>query len=231
MNKTIFITGANRGVGFEFVRQYAEDGCNVIATCRDTSSAKELIDLANQMGNITVEALDIGDQPNIKSIAEKYNGQAIDILVNNAGIIDRVNNSIMEASRDSMIELFNINFFGTLAITQALLPNILKSETKRIITLSTKVSSIDDNRSGGKYGYRCSKIALNMAMKNIALEYKKQGLRIILLHPGWVRTSMGGKLALISTEKSVAGMRETMAKYIDESLANFYDYKGEVIPW
>jgi len=231
MQKTIFITGASRSIGLEFTRQYASENYKVIATCREPDSATELQILSDKFINIVIEQLDISDQKSIKIIAEKYHAQPIDMLINNAGILSRDQSSIASFDKADILKIFDTNFFGTLELTSKLLPSILLSTDKKIITLTTKVASMGDNRSGKNYGYRCSKIALNMAMKNIAIEYRDKGLRVILLHPGWVQTPMGGPSSLISTETSVDGMRQVISNKIESSLADFFEFNGKVVPW
>lgn len=231
MHKTIFITGANRSIGLEFVRQYANADHNVIATCRDPLKADELQALANNQRNINIEQLDVADENSVDAVAKKYEGQAIDSLINNAGVMHREQASFLPFNKEGILKDFETNFFGTLRLTSRLLPNLLKSTNKHIITLTTKVSSMADNRSGGNYGYRCSKIALNMAMKNIAIAYRDQGVRVILIHPGWVKTPMGGPSALIDARASVTGIREVISKRIENSMADFYEFNGKVVPW
>lgn len=231
MTKTIFITGANRSIGLEFARQYASEGFRVIATCRAPDQASELLALADQYSNLIIEKLDIGNSENIIEITHKYQNQAIDKLINNAGVLNREQASILDFDSSSIQKIFDINFYGTLELTSKLIPNILNSTDKHILTLTSKVSSMADNRGGKNFGYRCSKIALNMAMKNIALEFYEQGLRVMLLHPGWVQTPMGGPNALIDTQASVKGMREIVSQHIDNSLCDFYEFNGKIVPW
>lgn len=231
MTKTIFITGTNRSIGLEFARQYASEGFRVIATCRAPDQASELLALADQYSNLIIEKLDIGNSENIIEITQKYQNQPIDKLINNAGVLNREQASILDFNSASIQKIFDINFYGTLELTSKLIPNVLNSTDKHILTLTSKVSSMADNRAGKNFGYRCSKIALNMAMKNIALEFYEQGLRVMLLHPGWVQTPMGGPNALIDTQASVNGMREVVSQHMDNSLSDFYEFNGKIVPW
>lgn len=232
MSFNMLITGANRGIGLEFVRQYAEAGWRVYACCRKPQNADALHRLEKQYeGLISVHMLDVGNSDQINKLAKELSGVAIDLLVNNAGIYtpDRtINRGINE---EAWLESFRINTIAPLKMIEAFTQNIARGQLKKIANITSKMGSVDDNTSGGHYLYRSSKAALNMVTKNLAMDLVPQGILISLLHPGWVRTDMGGPNALISVKQSVAGMRQVIEKLNPANSGRFYAYDGQEVPW
>lgn len=229
--KAMLITGANRGIGLEFVKQYAEAGWQVIATCRHPAKAEELKKLATKHPHISIYSLDVSNPESITQLKQSITNQPIDHLINNAGIYGPSNQTLDKVTANDMLDVYKVNTLGPLLLTQALLKNVADSEEKLIIAITSRVGSIADNSAGKNYGYRTSKAALNMAMKNIAIETEAQGIRVLILHPGWVKTSMGGKNALITTAESVSGLRNIINTYQSKELAPFVAFDGRELSW
>ena len=198
------ITGANRGLGLEFVRQYANDGWHVIACCRAPEQSSELNALE---GDIDVRALDVADFSAIDGLASDLQGTAIDVLVANAGIYGKKGSSLRGVDYDEWMDVFRINTQAPLKIVEAFCSHVAASEGKRLVALTSKMGSVTENSSGGSYVYRSSKAALNAVMKSAAIDLSARGVLSCVLHPGWVRTDMGGPQGLIDAPESVAGMR------------------------
>lgn len=231
MPKTILITGANRGLGLEFVKQYAKDDQHILACCRDLAAATELQQLANAFPNIQIEKLDVANDADIRSIATKLAGMKIDLLINNAAIIGDGDKDIHSLPIDTVLKVFEVNVLSPLKMSQALYSNIAASSDKLIITISSIMGSIGNNNSGGRYPYRISKAALNMAMKNVSIDSAKDGVKVLTLHPGWVQTDMGGQEAPLTPEESIKGMRQVISQAQRLKSGGFYDYLGEEIGW
>lgn len=226
---TVVITGANRGIGLEFARQYAAAGWRVIATCRDPDKAADL----NAIDGITVEALNVADFGAVAEFGARHSAAAIDLFVNNAGIYggERAQQAFGSVDADVWLDTFRINTVAPLKLAEALAEGLAKADAGKIAILTSKVGSIADNTSGGATIYRSSKTAVNMVGKNLALELAPRGIAVVLLHPGWVKTDMGGPNALITTEESVSGMRRVIDGVSVHTSGRFYDYSGKEIPW
>jgi NAD(P)-dependent dehydrogenase (short-subunit alcohol dehydrogenase family) len=233
MSSNTLVTGANRGIGLEFVRQYAEAGWHVYACCRKPEDADELHRLASKYkGLVTVHALDVGNFDQIHQLAKQLSGITVDLLINNAGIYGHdygANSSAID--EQAWIQSFRVNSIAPLKMVEAFTQNITCSKLKKIANLTSKMGSVDDNTSGGYYLYRSSKAALNMVTKSLSLDLAPLGISVALLHPGWVQTDMGGPNALISVEQSVAGMRKVLEKLAPATSGKFYAYDGKEIPW
>lgn len=226
----VLVTGANRGIGLEFVRQYAADGWRVVACCRDPLSATALNALAASFsGKVSVYALDVSDFNQIERLASALEGQAIDLLINNAGFYPQsAFGAIDYADWD---KAFRINAMAPMKMVECFVEHVACSRLRKIVTLSSKMGSIADNGSGGSYLYRTSKVAANMVMKSLAIDLKPRGIAVTTLHPGWVQTEMGGPNALITPEQSVAGMRTVIAQFPTHNAGRFIAYDGQEIPW
>ena len=222
---TVLVTGANRGIGLELVRQMRARGHQVIGTARKPEQAMEL----KETGARVVQ-LDVTDSNSIRAMAQQLQGQRIDLLINNAGMLGHNAQSFGETDFDQVIATFDVNSLGPMRVTQALLPNILAGSGKTVIQISSTMGSIANN-SGGYYGYRASKAALNMLNKSLALELADQGITSVVIHPGWVQTRLGGENAAITVEDSVTGMVQVIAKLGPEDSGRFLDYQGEELPW
>ena len=225
---SVLITGANRGLGLEFTRQYASDGWRVFAACRDPAGAR---DLAAVEGDVSAETLDVNDGPQVAALANKLSGQPIGVLINNAGIYGP-----KDVTRDTVVydawgQVFRTNAMSPLAVSAAFAANVAQGGQKKIITLSSIMGSIAENDSSGDFIYRSSKAAVNAVMKSLARDLKSEGITVAVLHPGWVRTDMGGPDAAIEAPESVTGMRAVIAGLKESDSGRFLNYDGTEIPW
>lgn len=233
MSSTLLITGANRGLGLEFVKQYAADGWRIFACCRHPETATELETISQQnQGLITVHKLDVADFVQIESLAAELAGQELDVLLNNAGIYpDATSGGLGATNYDGWARAFRVNTMAPLKMAETFASHLARGTQKKIINITSKMGSISDNTSGGAYIYRSSKTALNMVVKSLAVDLAPRGIATALLHPGWVLTDMGGPNALISTEQSISGMRQVIARLSLKDSGKFYGYDGKEISW
>ena len=222
---TVFVTGANRGMGFEYAKQYKAQGYKVIATARKPERAEKL----NALG-VTVIQLDVTSTESVANMAKVVGEQPIDILINNAGYFDRVDVTLDKIDFDTFARTININTMGPLRVTQALIGNVLKSNEKKVINMSSGLGSIS-NSTGRWYAYRSSKTALNQVNKIMSEEYKDKGAIFVVVHPGWVRTDMGGVNATYSPEESISSLISEIAKLEQSDNGSFFDLKGKEISW
>ncbi|SCY37754.1 SDR family oxidoreductase [Nitrosospira sp. Nsp13] len=229
--KATLITGANRGIGLEFSRQYAADGWRVFACTRHPQKSDALNTLAAEFPQqITVHALDVGDHAQIEQLAQSLTNESIDLLLNNAGIYTSCHKDD-NIDQEAWMHSFLINTIAPLKMAQTFFPQIARGSQKSIVTISSKMGSIADNSGGGSYIYRSSKAAVNMVVKSLAIDLKTAGITAVVLHPGWVKTDMGGPNALISTEQSVSGMRNVIHHLTLADSGKFIAYDGKMIPW
>ena len=226
---TVLITGANRGIGLEFTKQYALDGWRVFSCCREPQSASALQAIASTSNNVQILALDVGDFAQIDALAFQLKHESIDLLLNNAGVYP--SSSFGNTDYSAWADGFKINSMVPLKMAEAFVQHISRSQLKKIATLSSKMGSIDDNTSGESYSYRTSKTAVNMVMKSLSIDLKPYGISVVTLHPGWVQTDMGGSNALINTETSVSGMRKVIADLNLSNTGKFIAYDGKAINW
>jgi NAD(P)-dependent dehydrogenase (short-subunit alcohol dehydrogenase family) len=222
---TVLITGANRGIGLEFARQFVAKGYKVIGTARDPADAKDLSATADR-----VEPLDVTDAASVAALASRLQGVPIDILVNNAGVFDRKDVTIDKVDFVMMEQTFAVNTIGPLRVTQALLPNLRASKRRTIVSISSQLGSIEKS-DGRWYAYRASKAALNQINKTLSAELAPEGFTCVVLHPGWVRTDMGGAGATYTPQESVRGLITVIEKLGPADNGRFYDFKGNPIPW
>ncbi|MCS6947167.1 MAG: SDR family oxidoreductase, partial [Steroidobacteraceae bacterium] len=206
---TVLITGSNRGIGLEFARQYAARGWRVIATARDPQSAPELAALARQYpANVVIERLDVADEAQIAALASKYRGQPIDVLLNNAGLLgEPERQSLADLDYATFVEVLRVNTFAPLAVARAFLDNVRASEQKKIVAITSGLSSMHNTqRFGGLYFYRISKAGLNMAMRTLQADTRAQGIKVGILAPGVVDTRLlrqsGYRGAALTPEES-----------------------------
>ena len=223
--RTVLITGANRGLGLEFARRFDALGYNVIGTARKPARAIELSDLG-----VRVEQLDVTDEASVAALAESLDGVTIDILINNAGYFDRTNGTLAEMDFADMEKTFAVNAIGPLRVTRALLPNLQAGAGKTVVNISSQMGSVGTN-GGGYYSYRASKAALNQLTVTLSLELAEQGFTCVVLHPGWVRTRMGGENATFSPEESVEGMMTVIGTLTPADTGHFLGLHGKEIPW
>lgn len=226
---TVIVTGANRGIGLEFARQYAADGWRVIATCRRPDEAATLKALAG----VEVHTLDVGDPAAIQGFAAALAGERIDLLLNNAGIFgpDHPRQSKDGIDPEGWLQTLRINALAPVLLTLALRDNLAKAEAPKVATVSSQLGSIGENGSGGMYAYRASKAAINAGNRSLAVDLKERNIACVVLHPGWVQTDMGGANAPVKPADSVAGMRRVIARIGLDDSGCFYGYDGREIPW
>ena len=224
----VLVTGASRGLGLEFSRQYAAQGWRVIATCRQPRAAKALTALK---GDVRVRALDVNDQTQIRALARALKSEAIDLLINNAGIFGPRKETFGKVDTESWHQVFHTNVMAPMMIAEAFADHLARGERKTIIALTSMMGSVAQNESGGAYIYRSSKAALNMVMKGLSLSLKPRKISVVMLHPGWVRTDMGGAGADLGIDESVAAMRNVIANLKPTDSGSFFNYNGKRIPW
>ena len=225
---TILITGASRGLGKEFARQFAADGWRVIATCRTLEGGANLRDLK---GNIEVHLLDVLDHRAIDRLSTDFKAEAIDCLLNNAGVYGLKGARFGASDYDTWTKEFQINVHSPMKMAEAFIEQVARSNRKQIVTLTSKMGSITDNEIGGSYVYRSSKAAMNAVVKSLSIDLADRGVTCVALHPGWVRTDMGGPDGLIDPPESVAGMKAVIEDLDISKGGRFYNYDGSEIPW
>jgi NAD(P)-dependent dehydrogenase (short-subunit alcohol dehydrogenase family) len=227
---TVLITGAGRGIGLEFARQYAADGWRVIACSRKPEAATELAGIATSSnGKVTAHALDVLDHRGIEQLAKGLAQTPIDVLINNAGI--GANEKFGESNYERWLEAFKVNALGPMKVAEAFVKQVAASGERKIVTLSSLMGSIGDNQLGSYYGYRSTKAAANAIVRSMAIDLKRQGIIAVAMHPGWVRTDMGGPRAPLDVESSVAGMRHVIAGLSRAQSGCFLSYEGKELPW
>ncbi|MEO5574094.1 MAG: SDR family oxidoreductase [Gammaproteobacteria bacterium] len=226
---SIIITGANRGLGLEFARQYAADDWRVFACCRKPQGAKELRALEKQHKNLTVHGVDVADHRQIDALAGDMSPEKIDVLINNAGVYH--DGAFGQLDYHTWIESFRINTFAAAMMAEAFVAQVGRSEQRLIVAITSLMGSIEDNTSGGSYLYRSSKTALNSVMKSLSVDLKPRGIGALVLHPGWVKTDMGGAGGQITPEESVRGMRSVIERFTLKDTGHFLNYDGRELPW
>jgi short-subunit dehydrogenase len=230
--KTVVITGANRGIGLEHARCYAERGVQVFATARSLTDAGELQKIASRSnGAVKIVAYDAAHADGHRSLKDAIGDIPVDLLLANAGIMGDRAQMFGSIDVEEMLELFRVNSIAPLRLAQALAGNVAISNRKLIAFQSSQMGSIGDNKSGGYYAYRASKAALNMIANGVANDLKSRGIVAVTLHPGWVKTRMGGSGAPLSVEQSVAGQQRLFEKLNMANTGRFFNYDGKELPW
>ena len=227
---TVLVTGANRGLGLEFVRQYASEGAKVIACARELDKARELQELSNKHGQIEIHPLDTSDFEACFALARQLKGEAIDTLINNAGYYGPKKQSAEDMDFEGWAYTFAVNTMGPLALSQALKENLTLGRERKLITITSGMASTATTE-GGYIAYRASKAAVNNVMRNLSIDWRKDGIIVALLSPGWVRTDMGGAGAPLSPEQSVTGMRKVLAGLTPSDNGKFLTWQGHESPW
>ncbi len=236
---TVLITGANRGIGFEFAKQYAEKGWRVLAGARDPDGAGDLHALSEEYPAVSIEQLDVSDPDSIDRLAGKLSGQAIDLIVNNAGIFGEFGDQMFGALKIDLFDTFmRTNALGPLKMCEAFLPHVASSQQKKMVSITSQAGSfaLDSGGLPGMYYYKSSKAAQNMIMRNIAKDVEKDGVAVGILSPGMVNTA--GELpperrfpGIIEPPESIAGMIEVIDGLSLENSGSFIRYNGELQPW
>ncbi|MCW2337836.1 NAD(P)-dependent dehydrogenase (short-subunit alcohol dehydrogenase family) [Sphingobium sp. B2D3A] len=219
---TIVIAGANRGIGLELARQYAQDGHDVIRAMRGEDRADPIFG--------TTMALDVADAQSVSKFAAALDGRPVDLLLANAGVIGPERQSSTDMDFDGFLHTLDVNVLGPLRVIQALLPNLRKAAHPRVAVTSSRMGSMAAPQSG-HLAYRASKAAVNKVVQCLAADLAGEGIAVASLHPGWVRTDMGGPGADIDVETSAAGLRQVLDGLSMENSGRFWAYDGEVLDW
>jgi NAD(P)-dependent dehydrogenase (short-subunit alcohol dehydrogenase family) len=226
------ITGANRGLGLEFARQYLGDGWQVYATCRNPATASELRRLAgNSDDKLRILAMDVTDPASIQAAATELDGEAIDLLLNNAGVIGPQGQAIGNIDYNAWAEVLAVNTMGPMRVSEGFVEHVARSDRKLIVTLTSGMGSIADNSSGGSIVYRSSKAAVNMVMRSLAIDLAPRGITCAVVNPGWVRTDMGGTNATLEPSESISALRRLIATLGPEQSGKFFNHTGREYPW
>lgn len=221
MKSTVVITGANRGVGLALAEQYHQAGWRVIGVCRESSDALEAA------AERVIEGIDVTQAESVAALANALQGETLDILINNAGLLQ--DESLGSLDFDSIREQMEINAYAPLRVVEALLPTLRKGS--KIANITSRMGSIADNDSGGRYGYRASKAALNAFGKSLAMDLKPQGIAVAQLHPGYVQTRMVNFGGLISPQEAALGIAARIEALTLENSGGFWHSNGESLPW
>ena len=227
--KTVFITGSNRGIGLGLVEHYLKLGDKVIAACRNPETATELQSLS-ESGDLMIVKMDVGDQNSIEEAATLLKNVEIDLLINNAGIGGGQQQSLNEVDEANWMQVLRINTMSPLFVTRAFVPNLARSRQAKVMVLSSQLGAISYNNIG-LYAYESSKAAVNKVVRGMALDLKSQGICVCALHPGWVKTEMGGPNAAISVEVSVVGLINTIDSLNLHKTGTFWQWDGSEHPW
>ncbi|MFP4004219.1 MAG: SDR family oxidoreductase [Alphaproteobacteria bacterium] len=228
---TILVTGANRGIGLEFARQYAENGANVIACCRNPEQAEDLAAIArDHKDRVEIIQLDVTDAASVELLGRRLEGRPIDVLINNAGVMGGRRQQFGDLDYHEWAHCLSVNVMGPMRVSETLADNVAAGDERKIVNVSSRMGSIGD-ASGGAYIYRTSKAALNMASRVLANELADRGVTVLAVHPGWVQTRMGGANAAVTPRDSVSGLRALIEKAGPEMSGRFWHYEGWEIPW
>ena len=230
-NPTILITGANRGIGLELTEQFAEDGWQVLACCRNPADAGQLQALIERGLDIELHALDVTDYEQMATLASQLDKRPIDILLSNAGIYGSKGVGFGEVEAQEWRQVLEVNTIAPLMLVQAFVEQVAASQQKLVAVISSKVGSIADNSGGGGYVYRSSKTAVNQVAKSLSIDLADREISVISLHPGWVQTEMGGPNAEISTHESVSGLKNILQSAGRAQSGQFIEFNGDRIPW
>jgi NAD(P)-dependent dehydrogenase (short-subunit alcohol dehydrogenase family) len=229
---TVLVTGANRGLGLEFARQYSADGWQVFAACRAPHDAEELQRLAAERSErIRVIEMNVTDTASVRAAAAGLKDEAVDLLLNNAGVGGPGGQQLGSLDYAAWARVLDTNTLGPMRVAEAFLDHVAKSRDSKIVTITSGMGSIEDNTSGGRYAYRSSKAAVNMVMKSLAVDTAPRGITCIVINPGWVRTDMGGPDGKLEPAESIKAMRSVIAKLRPEDSGKFLNYTGKPYPW
>lgn len=230
---TVLVTGSNRGLGLEWVRQYAAEGWRVYATCRQPTEAGELKALAAREKGIRILRLDVTKPDEINALAVELINEPIDVLVNNAGVyLEKfMEVGLRKLRYEDWEYTFQVNTLGAVRVTEALQEHVARSEKRLVVVISTHMASIADIAAPGAYYYRSTKAALNAVMEGLTHELRPKGVGVLILHPGWVRTRMGGEGTSLMPLESVRGMRSLVEKFTLAESGRFFRYDGVEMPW
>jgi NAD(P)-dependent dehydrogenase (short-subunit alcohol dehydrogenase family) len=227
----VLITGANRGIGLELARGYARAGDRVFAFCRSPPEAKALNDLAGASGGkVTIHTMDVGDGASIAEGAKAVGGAPIDILINNAGVMGGNPQTLQSIDFDAWIDALKIMTIGPFRVVQTFLPNLKKAAAPKVMTVTSQLGA-STWPFGGTYAYASAKAGVNKIMQALALDLKADNIAVSLIHPGWVKTDMGGPNADITAEESAAGIQKVIERLGVADTGKFFKWTGDIHPW
>jgi NAD(P)-dependent dehydrogenase (short-subunit alcohol dehydrogenase family) len=237
MMDSALITGASRGLGLEFARQYAGEGWRVFACARQPSPALEALGKAHP--DVQIYVLDVADHGDISRLAGRLHDEPIDVVINNAGVLGKTSfddgalrdQSFGQSDYEDWARIFRVNVMGPMKMAEAFIEAVATSRQKKIVTLSSMLGSMTLNTTGGLYGYRASKAAVNAIMKSMAVDLAPRRVIAVALHPGWVRTDMGGRNAAVDIGESVAGMRSVIERLTMADAGCLIGYDGQMMPY
>jgi NAD(P)-dependent dehydrogenase (short-subunit alcohol dehydrogenase family) len=222
------ITGGNRGIGLELCRQLADRGDSVVATCRQSSRELDAIARAHS-GRVRVEAeVDVTDPQSVALLGQRLAGERLDLLVHNAGVLTH-GDALGEIDFDEARRQFEVNALGPLRVTEALLASL--GDGSKLVIVTSRMGSIADNTSGGRYGYRMSKAAVNMAGMSLSRDLRPRGIAVAVLHPGFVQTDMTGGRGDVTADVAARGLIARMDELTLETSGGFWHANGERLPW
>lgn len=228
--KTWFVTGASRGIGLGLVHELLGRGFNVIGACRNPDGQRDFWELKRDYKDrFDCVRLDVSDLSSIQSAASQMKGRVIDVLVNNAGVLKDGDKNFPNMDMTAIKQSFDVNTIGPMLVTREFLPQLIKASEPKVANITSLMGSIADNKSGGYYGYRMSKTALNMFSVCLAREFPE--MTVLTLHPGWVKTEMGGPQAPTEARDSAAGLVEVIEKATLKDSGLYMDYRGRTLPW
>ncbi len=223
---TVLVSGANRGLGLEFARQYLADGWRVLGCCR----APEKADALHGTG-AEVHRLDVTSAADVAALTDNLGHEAIDLLINNAGIMGPRPQDLDGLDLDAWDEVMRVNALAPIRVAHAIADQVAASDLKRMAFISSRLGSMAENTSGGLYYYRASKAALNAGVRSLAADLANRSITSIIIHPGWVQTDMGGAGAALTPTESVTAMRRTFAGIGMADNGKFFNYDGADMPW
>ncbi len=222
---TVLVTGASRGIGLGLVRAFAGRGWSVLACARDPAAMPAI------EGAVERHPLDVADAGSIARLAAALAGRAIDLLINNAGIYGQRDAALGRIDHEGWLRVLATNTLGPVRVLEAVLPSLRAGRGRTVVTVSSVMGSLARVAGPGALPYRSSKTAVNMAMRSIAQELAPEGFTVVVVHPGWVRTDMGGPGAAIDVETSVRGLVALIDRLQPADSGRFFDYTGTELPW
>lgn len=226
----MLITGANRGIGLALTKQYLKLGWQVQACCRCPAEAVQLNELGPQ-NLLDIYALDVCDSEQLKKLSMALSEKSIDVLFSNAGVYGPKGSRFGDTPVEDWLDVFKVNSIAPLKLAEAFVEQVSMSEHKTMAVVSSLMGSMSDNGYGNAYIYRSSKAAVNSVVKSLSIDLAGRGVKAVTLHPGWVKTDMGGDGALISSKESAAGLVEVVNQLTVEQSGQFYNYRGEKLDW
>ncbi len=231
MSHHVFITGTTRGIGLELVHQFLDAGSKVFAAARNPESDALQSLKAAHGGALQLLALDVTDSTQVETAAASLERQPLNLLINNAGLFQSRSDDAESLSHETWLREFHVNAIAPFMVTRALRGNLAAAQSGLVAMISSKMGSMADNTSGGAYSYRSSKAALNAVTVSLASDLASDGTRVVALHPGWVRTDMGGDSAPLDARTSASGLKKVMLGIDAAHNGSFFDYSGTPIPW